>query len=280
MLQDFFAKFSEKLKVVFEPILKAFRTVFDWVKSVFEGIVSAIEFVFAPITESFHFIFGEEGIVFQVFSKVKGFFDNIIEGFKKAWDGLKNVFVWVNDNIFQPIKDFFQGIIDAFKDVINGIGDAVGGVGDFFGGIGDAVGGVVGSVGDFFGFSQGGLVGGSPTSGKDSPKNDVYPAMLSQGEMVVPRSAVNGGLGDIMRFASNLLGEKPKALAYGGMVEGVKPSYRAQQYDAGGASLGNELSQLRAELKQMMFSVASNGQKIERILTQWDGEGLPSDRGF
>ena len=42
----------------------------------------------------------------------------------------------------------------------------------------------------------------------------------------------------------------------------------------------SEIKNLRAELKTMLFTIARNGQKIEAILNGWEGQGLPSERGF
>lgn len=55
-------------------------------------------------------------------------------------------------------------------------------------------------------YSNGGMVPGKPVFGGDHPKNDTVPAMLSPGEIVVPRSVVQMGPEAISKFAVAIAG--------------------------------------------------------------------------
>jgi hypothetical protein len=71
--------------------------------------------------------------------------------------------------------------------------------------------------------AQGAVVPGRAPVKGDSAKNDVVPAMLSPGEIVIPRSVVAEGPKSISKFAAAILAKegKPQKLNKGGMV---KPS--------------------------------------------------------
>jgi hypothetical protein len=104
--------------------------------------------------------------------------------------------------------------------------------------------------------------------------------MLSQGELVVPKDIVKGDLTGILSFISSTLNKKPAGFYAGGLVSNSSYRQAPKNTSQSNSNLSVEIKQLRGELKSMIFSVASNGQKIEKILDRWDGEGLPTERSF
>lgn len=68
-------------------------------------------------------------------------------------------------------------------------------------------------------YSEGGKVPGKPVVGGDNPKNDVVPAMLSPGEIVIPRSILDHEHGPEMAKA---------------FVEGILASKKKDKFDEGG----------------------------------------------
>lgn len=186
------------------------------------------------------------------------------------------------------IEKIANGIADAVKDAIGGVGRALDPTSSdgFLGSVGGAIGGAVTSVGDFLGLAKGGIVGGSSRVSGDNQLNDIVPAMLSPGEMIIPKSYVSDGLRGVLRFAAETLGQQTRRFNSGGLVSTAgRLDYayaRSGVTRSGGANnrVAEEVRQLRFELKSMGFAIANNGKRIEQILDGWDGVGLPSDRGF
>jgi hypothetical protein len=82
----------------------------------------------------------------------------------------------------------------------------------------------IGAIGSLF--SKGGVVPGQPVVKGDSPKNDIVPAQLSPGEIVIPRSVVQGGREGMMEFLEQKLAEakamgqdKPTATSYTDLLQ-------------------------------------------------------------
>lgn len=73
-------------------------------------------------------------------------------------------------------------------------------------------------------FEQGGPVPGQALAPGDSPKNDTVPAMLSPGEIVLPRSVTQGGNVEAkaVEFLRHLRGNKPRG--FGSVIEARKMS--------------------------------------------------------
>jgi hypothetical protein len=98
--------------------------------------------------------------------------------------------------------------------------------------------------------------------------NDTIPAMLSPGELVIPRSAMTNGIEGITAFARSALGapSAPKTnFATGGMVD--SSSYLTAGLDM----VVTELHALRYEMNKQMI-------KSNKILEAWDAQGLPEAR--
>jgi len=124
-------------------------------------------------------------------------------------------------------------------------------------------------------FANGGVVGGTASVAGDSRINDTIPAMLSAGEMVIPRSAMNQGMAGIMAFAANQLNTRPQGFANGGIVGGINTNNVASSPDS---SISDELRQLRQDLNSIGYAIAKNTGDTSKKLKTWDVTGLPQER--
>jgi hypothetical protein len=106
-------------------------------------------------------------------------------------------------------------------------------------------------------FSDGGIVGGSATFSGDDRRNDTVPAFLSPGELVVPRSAMDGGMSEIMSFVANALGQSTQRMAAGG-VAGVE-SQRSQRGSG-------DLKAILASIGGQEIVVQIDGQTVARAV--------------
>ncbi len=108
------------------------------------------------------------------------------------FSGLKDKF----GDLFGGLKDSLGGIFGGLKDSLGGLfggGAGGGGIGGMLsgllGGITGGMGGIFGGITSFFGFQNGGRVGFA--NGGPVGSTDTVPAMLTPGEFVVKRSAVD-----------------------------------------------------------------------------------------
>ena len=101
------------------------------------------------------------------------------------------------------VKEFPNAIINAFKDAFSGLGNIFKALFKFDGGGKGPVEKFLGFDFPFIAFAHGGMVGNRKAGG-DSLANDKVPALLSEGEIVLPRSAVNGGMGSIIPFLKDV----------------------------------------------------------------------------
>ncbi len=79
--------------------------------------------------------------------------------------------------------------------------------------------------------SNGALVPGQPVVGGDNPKNDTVPAMLSPGEIVIPRSIIQGKNAPeaAKKFVAALLAKQGKGMSSGGYVADRDRLHNADQ---------------------------------------------------
>jgi len=83
------------------------------------------------------------------------------------------------------------------------------------GGVGSTIGSAIGSI---FGFSEGGKVPGVAEKAGDHEVNDKVPAMLSPGEIVIPRSAAKDA-DKAKEFIDHLKGNKSKPNHFGAVLK-------------------------------------------------------------
>ena len=112
---------------------------------------------------------GEEG---------QGFFSGLKTKFGELFGGLKDSL----GGIFGNLKSSLGGLFSGIGGAMGGIGGGIGGIfSSVLGGLTGGLGGIGGMLGGFFGFANGGPVGST----------DTVPAMLTPGEFVVKKSAVD-----------------------------------------------------------------------------------------
>jgi hypothetical protein len=125
------------------------------------------------------------------------------------------------------------------------------------------------------GYASGGVVGGKAVISGDSIRNDTVPTMLSPGEMVIPRSAMSEGLAGVMRFAADQMGVT--RMAAGGIIS----SNISGASSAGvGAGFSAELTALRSEIREIGAALTRSTANMDKVLTRWNGDGLPLERGY
>ena len=172
---------------------------------------------------------GEEG---------KGFFSGLTDKF---------------GDLFSGLKDGFGEILGGFKQGFSGLfsGGAGGGIGGLFssiiGGFTGGFGGIGSAIGGFFGFANGGRVGFA--NGGPVGSTDTVPAMLTPGEFVVKKSAVD-------KYGTDFLSSLNKGMLpmqgfqSGGTVSPVGP-------ETGSSALGgNQIS----NNSDFTFNIDQSGQ--------------------
>jgi len=162
---------------------------------------------------------------------------SIWNGLKAGIDAAANLFASLGTGIWNGLKAAVGTVGNLFSNLGTGIWNALksglGSVGDFFANTGsvvwESIKKALGSAGNFLGqlfefkgggrgavekflrfdfpwvaFAEGGRVPGRARVGGDSPVNDIVPALLSPGELVIPRSVVAGGDKSIVDFVRSV----------------------------------------------------------------------------
>lgn len=138
-----------------------------------------------------------------------------------VFDGIKKAFGSLGGSLFKSLgKLIFDGFIAALTGGFNILGSLFKKIFKFDGGGRGAVEKFLGFDFPFIAFSQGGMVGGSARVSGDSSLNDTVPALLSAGEIVLPRSAVKNGASGIIGFLQGLGVNIPR-FGFGGFVDGL-----------------------------------------------------------
>ncbi len=135
----------------------------------------------------------------------------IVAGLAKGLLGLGGIFKGFGSGIFDTFRNLLSNFnpINIFRKIFRFDGGGRGAVEKF-----------LGFDFPFIKFAKGGLVGGRSRVRGDSQLNDVVPAMLSPGEVVLPRSVVNSGPGAMVRFLQDM-GLAPRKMFLGGLVGGL-----------------------------------------------------------
>jgi len=145
------------------------------------------EYILMPLKEGLAPIFERLAVVFQPFND--------------AANNLKTA--------FEPVSAVMQNLADALNNFNPG---SLGGGGGIGGAIGGFFGQVTNAVSSALGFSQGGIVPMYAAEGAFVPKGtDTVPAMLTPGELVVPRDMV-GELGAFLSAQNNTGGDGQAAM--------------------------------------------------------------------
>jgi hypothetical protein len=167
-----------------------------------------------------------EGIVKFIFKGLADIGTFLFEGGKQLFNGF-----------FEAIKSIGTFFYDLGKSIFTGLFDALGSgfsiLSNLFKSIFGFDGGGTGPVEDFLGFdfpfiafAKGGMVPGNALLSGDSAKNDTVPALLSPGEMVIPRTVVNGGPKSIAKFLDKM-GIKMPGFFIGGIIDSIKEEFES-----------------------------------------------------
>ena len=184
MLQGIVDAFVQMWRFVYDtvlsPILSGIRDAFMWVyNNVVMPLVNFVTNLGANLQAAFNQLLS---LGSQIGNAVK---DAIYNGV----DGLKDKF----KELGSAIKDGLYSALDGLKDKFKELGEALAGPLKSLGGGGGGGGGgnaLEKAANKILGRSDGGIIGGNAKVYGDSPRNDVIPAMLSPGEAVIPRSAM------------------------------------------------------------------------------------------
>ena len=215
----------------------------------------------------------------------------MVDAASKAWGTIRG---W-GTKIWDGLRDALYGAGDLFaklgKRIWDGLKSGLDTVGNFFTGGqsgGSAWGEAIITVGtgglnrvaEWIGLSAGGLVGGHGNVPGNSTRNDTVPALLSPGELVIPRSAMDSGLAGILAFARDAIGASSSPagiarMAAGGMVGGASTTMNSP-FDG----LVAELQSLRADVNSIGYSLAKSAVLSHDILDRWNSDGLPQERNF
>jgi hypothetical protein len=253
--------------------------------------------------------------LWQVLMSMPDFFMAIAEG---VWTGIKNAFNGVREwmrtvgaEIWEGLKTAIEKVGDFFanlgRSIWNGLWEGIQGLGDWLYKAGQRIWDGLKSVFSFDFFSGGGpvtpmpgaggiidignismgnlasggfLVPGSASLPGDSRMNDTVAAMLSPGELVIPRSAVADGMSGIISFARDAIGATSSGIymqkmASGGFA-GSSSLVGAMSFDA----VIMEVQALRSDINSIGYALAKNSVLSLDIIDRWNSEGLPQARSY
>lgn len=182
------------------------------VLALINGIVPQLPMIVTALISSFALMMPNLALTFSV---------SLIKSLPDIAKAFVNIFITYLPNMIKSIAD---GIGKAVSDAVKGVANAAtGGASGVLGKVGDAVGNVVSGVTKvvkkIWPFAEGGIVQGNAAVAGNSYLNDTVPAMLSAGEMVIPRSAMQGGFNDVMKFVAANLKGGTQNFADGGIVQ-------------------------------------------------------------
>ena len=267
---DIFVTFGKWGRAIWDGFTTAVKDIALWFKekgiAIWDGVKEAI----GSIAETF----GKWGraIWDGLWSGIQTLWNWLYEAGKRIWDGLKSVFSF----------GFFSkggGVGPAYGTTAYQTSQATATqqMGGNWGG--RALGGLIQAADGFF-------VPGNPRVSGDSTRNDTVPALLSPGELVIPRSAVGQGLPGVMAFARDYIRGSAgfSRMATGG-YSGLSASGGQAILDDG---LVLEMQALRADINSIGDALAKNNVKpqSEEVVVQIDGREIAravrnqTQRGF
>ena len=218
---------AEKLKALADNVNKGFKDGASWLGKVWQHwidvLVSSWRGIIAGLVNLWHgvidFLNGVISAFKDMFAAVGELLMGVVMGFREMWlfvyssvimpliNGVMSAFSWVVNNVVNPLINFAANLAASIGDVGKKLAESfvsgLSGLVDIFRQLGEALvepiknlggGGGGGSFVDkakkALGLSDGGIIPGNAKAFGDSPRNDFIPAMLSPGEAVIPRSAM------------------------------------------------------------------------------------------
>ena len=211
-------------------------------------------------------------------SIAEGLFKSLIDtsltfGFrKKMKEILSDAFDGGFRDGFNSVKDFIKnGLVDVLEKAFEAPGNLVKKLFKYDGGGRGAVEKFLGFDFPYLKFSKGGLVAGKSVTSGDSTLNDNVPALLSPGEIVLPKSAVNAGMMGITKF---LKGIGVQQFGLGGIVESVTGALASgglSLINSGSGALGSFLTNITGTnvLTDLLSGTIGGVDKITQYLNQF-----------
>ena len=109
-LVDKFGELKDSFKTIGEDASNTWQTITDAASSAWESI---------------------EQFFSDAWAKVEDVWGNLVQFFSDLWNGIKDIYSgvadWINNNVFQPIKDFFQPVVTFFSEAFTIIGQLASG---------------------------------------------------------------------------------------------------------------------------------------------------------
>lgn len=258
VIQPIFQAFVDVFQGIidaFDPIIQAFQSIGDTLASVgdmFSNLDFASMFDFGAISDGFSNMFSGLGSIFD--------FSAISDGFRKMFELLNPA------NLLNKLFDF-TGLQDKFNDLFAKISPQ-NLLKDMFNlDVGASGRGTVENLLNvdvpFVSFAQGGLVPGKASVFGDSARNDTVPALLSPGELVIPRSIVRDS--QIMQVIQSIIDGKAPGFALGGTLGKIASG------DVSGAAgdIGGGISSTAQKAATFTQNFATDpGGTLESLITE------------
>lgn len=279
------------VKNIFDDPIWAFKQLWQDIKNIFSDIFSAFQNVFSKVLAIGQTIWdGFVNAAKAAWNFVSDIGSTIWGAIKSGFSSVTSFFADVGATVWKSITDALSGFGTWLANLFTGLGTTVwnaitsglSGLGDWFAGLFKLSGmnrdnGVVekflGLEFPWVEFAQGGIVPGTARVGGDSPANDIVPALLSPGEIVVPRSIVKGGENSILNFLKRVGPDKElngKAGEVLNMFEdmGIEPLKRSFFDDVG------------EKLKGIWGSLSSGAQDIINYGASLGGQAWETIKGL
>jgi hypothetical protein len=193
---------------IFNHVAEVFRAVWGVGKVALEGVAN----IFGSVFETARvYLKGAADVFLSVFSYIKTVFDGLVSIGDKIWNNLKKAFSGIGSVIANAINAINPSALfeKIFRIPSNAFGDK------------GAVERALGIDMPFLSFARGGKVPGSATVSGDSVLNDKILALLSPGEVVIPRSAMSDPV--TKKLIESILQDKAlPQFGLGGLVESGK----------------------------------------------------------
>jgi len=183
----------------------------DWLKGigsriwsgVYEGVIKAWEWLKGIGSRIWDGFWGALVKAWDWFKNAgKSIWSGLGDGIAKAWDWFKSI----GKRIWEGLAEGFYRMTDWFADLFGLANGGAIGNGESLATVQTRQGAnTIGAIP--ISYARGGFVEGNAKLFGDNSANDTVPAMLSPGEIVIPRSAINGGFGDVMRFVADIMGK-------------------------------------------------------------------------
>ena len=242
---DLFSAMWNFLKAgIFDPIVASFRAVWNFVTTIFDNPIKAFKDLWAAAKDIFAMPIKALG---DLWTRLSTIGSNILDGIKNGISGVWSVFSNLGDRI-----------VDGLKSAISGVGSFIG---KLFSDPNPGKGKVENWMGvdiPFLKFADGGMVPGVAKSPGDSAANDNIPAMLSPGEVVLPRSIVqNSSYNDIIKAMTQ--GRPIQRYSLGSVLS------------SGAKAVGGAVSGAVSSAGSALKSIPGVGQVSDAISSAWSG---------